>query len=449
MTTDDTRTTALSAGTALLVLPAIAVLPQVLPMAVNGPDSWTAAYAASMITTLVVVAAIWRWPDQGWRWAVLIGAFGALATGFTSSAAVDDFALGALAGFGMAAILAGVLGAAGSLAQAGSRALAAAVAGVVVVAFQVGSMRRSIDFFGEPTDRTPLLAAAGVAFLCAAVLVGLGARRTDSDAGLSERVAGTAIVASLIPLATALPWLILGKPSGQAVDAFDDHFRVAGIVALVATAIVLALAWRAGPRFALSALTLGALIAGTGSLGEFASRVVTVDRMDVLAEAPESGLGTTTWLLILAGLALGVLLALPGIRGYLAVAAALVAAVALYLADDAGMASPLWTHVVVVALVAALTAGTAAVCDGPSAVAVGVIGLMLSGALTTIEAIWSMGPGNPVYSEDPVHWTPIALLGAAAIGLAVFTVEGLRANRIERARGHESTTSGPETRNNV
>lgn len=444
MTTVDTRV-----GTALLVLPAIAVLPQLLPLSMNGPASWTAAYAASMITTLVVVAVIWRWPDQGWRWAGLIGAFAALITGFTTSAVVDEAARGAVAGFGMAAIMVGVLGAAGSLAQAGSRTLAAAVAGMVVVAFQVGSMRRPIDFFGEPTDRTPLLAAAGVAYLCAAVLVGLGARRAVMDAALSGRVAGTALAAAFIPLAIALPWLMLGKPSGQAIDAFDDHFRATGIVALVATAIVLALAGRAGPRFALGVLALGALIAGTGSLGDFASRVTMVDRMEVLTETPEPGLGTTTWLLILAGVALGVLLALPGVRGYLAGAATLVAAVALYLADDTGMSSSLWTRVAVVALVAAVTAGAAAVCDGPSAVAVGVTGLMLAGALTAIEGAWSTGHSDLGFSESLAQWTPIALLGVAAVGLAVFTFQGLRANRVERARSHESTMAGPETRNDV
>ncbi|MBC6450109.1 hypothetical protein [Actinokineospora xionganensis] len=193
---------------------------------------------------------------------------------------------------------------------------------------------------------------------------------------------------------------------------------------MAVVAVVALTAW-AGPRLALGALSLGALVASAGTV------VFYLLFLSISGDEPAPGLGLTSWLLILAGLAVGVALALPSIRGYLGAGAALVGAVALYLADAAGPRDPVWQQFVVAAVIAAAVAGAAAVCDGPSAVAGGVIGVMLGAALGTVDWIWNARPTSPVYTEGVVNWMPIALMAGAAIGLAAFTYLGLRAQRLQ------------------
>ncbi|MGH3861343.1 hypothetical protein [Actinokineospora sp.] len=91
----------------------------------------------------------------------------------------------------------------------------------------------------------------------------------------------------------------------------------------------------------------------------------------------------------------------------------------------------MWTQFAVVAVVAAVVVGAAAVCDAPSAVAVGVIGVMLGIALDKVDWIWSEAFANPVYTDGPVDLMPIVLMTIAAIGLAAHTYLDRRAQRLQ------------------
>ncbi|SDI37458.1 hypothetical protein SAMN05192558_11524 [Actinokineospora alba] len=437
MTTVEDRppTTTVLVWTALLLLPAIAVPLRVLPMTSYGrPIPWFTVVAGA-VAALAALAVVWRWPDKGWRWTVLIGCLLGLSSGallFVTAADLD--VMGTVATASAMTVLVGTLGTAGWLAQAGWRALAAVVAGLAVLTSQIGHVTRAIELlpqWGLPA----LFAVTGAASLAAVILLGLGADYRSAGTRMSGRVILTAAVAALIPVAFAVTsWL---RPQGKSEggEAFLDRVREIGLVAVVIVAVIAALAVWAGPRPALGVLSLGALTAGSYQLTAYAAFIASGERVPELRFVREPGLGTTTWLLILAGLAVGVAFALPGIRGYLGAAAALAAALSLYLADSHGATSPLWPQVAVAALVAAVVAGVAAVCDGPSAAAVGITGFLLGGALARVDGLWTLSFSDPVYTKDFVNWMPVALMGAAAVGLAVFTYLGLRAQR------HDSATT--------
>ncbi|SDI37434.1 hypothetical protein SAMN05192558_11523 [Actinokineospora alba] len=422
MTTADTRTstTVVLVGTALLVLPAIA-LPLYTSRITMGdrPMPWLFGIVVP-VAALAAIAAIWRWPDKGWRWVLLADSLCALVVGILASSTADRAVVMTLASpVGMTALI-GVLGAAGWLAHSDARPLAAMVAGLAVATYGLRHVVALVDLGSQAADLTPLFAVAGLAILCAAALLALGTRFPSEHARLPRRLVIAAMAAALIPVAfTAVSWLLPVENTGW--------FREIGVVAVVAVLIVVALTAWADPRQALAALSLGALVVGVATIATY---ILFLEIAGFQGE-PSGGLDFADWLLILTGLAVGTALALLPIRGYLGAVAALVGAVALYLADAEPPGVALWHQFAVAAVIAAVVAGAAAVCDGPSAVAVGVIGVTLGAALDAVDWIWTDAPTNPVYSVGPVDWVPVVLMAAAAIGLAAHTFLGARAQRLQ------------------
>lgn len=443
MTTVEARTptTAVLVWTALLLLPAIALPLQVLPIAAFGRSAPWFTAVAPVVAVLAVLAMIWLWPDKGWRWAVLLGSLSALSVTALPYLEADGEVTATVAAVAAITVLVGVLGAAGWLAQSGLRALAAAVAGLAVVTSQIGHVVRAVNLGIPRWDLSALIVLTAAATLFAVILPAVGARYRVVTTRLSGRAVIAAATAALIPLAFA----ITSRARADDVDTFLTGVRVTGAVALVAAVVVLAVAVWAGPRLALGVLSLGSLVAGAGQLTAYVNHIVTGEHVTDFPRTPEPGLGTTAWLLILAGLAVGLVVALPSIRGYLGAGAALVAAVGLYLADNDDAVNSVWHQVAVATLVVAVLAGVAAVCDGPSAGLVGVMGVFLGSALVRVEGIWTLTFTEPVHTRGAVHWTPIALMGAAAVGLAVFTYLGLRAQRPDRQRLQTYQTSGLPT----
>lgn len=266
------------------------------------------------VAALAALAVIWRWPDKGWRWVLVAESLCALFVGLLATTTTDRAVVVILASPVGTTALVGVLGAAGWLAHSGSRALAAAVAGLAAVTHGLQYVVGLADLGNRFTDFTSLFAMAGVALLCASALLGLNVRFRGGHARLTNGVViAAAAAASLLPLAFVVMSWVLPLP----LDALEDlpaRLRQEGSVALLVAAAVVAVAAWAGPRLALSALTLGALVAGAVTVSPY---VVFIDINEDMSERGP-GLSSTAWLLILTGLAVGIALALAPIRGHLA-----------------------------------------------------------------------------------------------------------------------------------
>ncbi|HVK20966.1 MAG TPA: hypothetical protein VM677_06370 [Actinokineospora sp.] len=401
----------------LLTLPVIGLLlTPIYPLGMVGKEPPWFLHAVSPVAILIGVAIVWRWPGRGWQWSLILGVLstlvGTIALAMNEPPGlVIEPAVAIASTLGGWLLLIGAFGAASWLARSGARGLGAAVGGAAVACLTVGWTWRLLEF-GKPSDTTLLFIAVSVALIASAALLGFGQAGSDADRPNPRLLLiGGAVAAAEVAFALV----------SRRFNPADYETYSATAAAVIAVLLLLSLL--VGIRFLVTVVVIGALVAGTsrlrGALEAMASDQLFAAMAGGTDERPPA-IGAEAWLLIAAGLVLGLAVSLPRFRALLAAIGASAAGVAIYLADDGDPTNQLLPKAAIAAAVFALVAGVGAAVSRASAamVAAGLAGMMVGGSVDA--ATWFWQPGV-FYSSTPLSaptlWGPIVLLGVAALGL--------------------------------